>query len=261
MIGDISPIDLLPLIEDINPTGYAVLSYFVFTSDQEVWISYKRLEEKTTLHVRTIIKVVSRLEELGILSVQRFPQGSGEVNRYRVNTKHLQALIEESKAKSRQKKKVTPGSTIQASSSSTPSENPPVPLSECLSDPAECPVAPSGFLDSGEPAEPRIDPQYLILAQRIQDGSIKPDLLQWLKDIKMISSSGELDLQRLTMTFPTFQDFCSGFGQRVSEDKEVEGKTRSIVDGLNLLEPAPRERDSTTDIINSLGKHFGLKGV
>lgn len=260
MIGDISPIDLLPLIEDINPTGYAVLSYFVFSSDQEVWISYKRLEEKTTLHVRTIIKVVSRLEELGILSVQRFPQGSGEVNRYRVNMKHLQSLIEESKAK-RKQKKVTRGGTVQSSSFSTPPGSPSVPLSECLSDPAEPPAIPSGFPNSGEPAEPQIDPQYLILAQRIHDGSIRPDLLEWLKDIKMVSSSGELDLRRLTMTFSTFQDFCSGFEQRVSEDKEVDGKTRSIVDGLNLVEPAPKELDPTTDIINSLGKHFGLKGV
>jgi hypothetical protein len=259
MTHNISPIDLLPLIEDINPSGYAVLSYFVFTPQEEVWISYKSLKDKTTLGVRTLMQVVSHLEALGILSVQRFPAGSGEVNRYKVNMKQLQVLIEERKAE-REVTRITSSTPFQDSSFSTPPEGPPAPLSGCLTDPAQ-PTAPfSGLPDTDEP-QTQIDSHYLTLAQRVQDGQVRPELLKWLRDTKMLSPSGELDLNRLTTTFPFFQDFCSAFEQRVTEDKNLENETCSLIDGLNLVQPPATEHDSTADIINSLVKHFDAKGV
>lgn len=255
MNSNISPIDLLSLVKDIKLSGYAVLSYFVFSPREEVWISYKRLKDETTLGVHTLMQVVSLLEGLGILSVQRFPQGSGEVNRYKVNFLFLQSLIEERKAKTEAKRDLSKSNLF-----STLSDSPTALLSDSLSDPAKPPATPSGLHDSGEPAEPFIDRQYLTLAQQVRDGQVKPALLKWLRDTRMILPSGELDLDRLVTTFPNFQDFCSGYEQQVTENNNIKNETCSMIDGLNVVQ-FPTKHDSNADLIKDLAKHFDSKGV
>jgi len=290
--------DFLSLSPVLLPVDICIVQLFASSPYPEVRKSRIGIAEALSIDGTTVYRSVKRLEALHLLSVKRFPGGS-EVNRYKLDGARLLQLIEDigdfvafgekerdpvvsewlktgeyldKKGKvdffrlvcdypSFQMFSQALESVSQASLSSTPSENSSAPLSDPLSVPAKPPATPSGLQGSGEPAESPIDPQYLTLAQQVRDGQAKPALVQWLKDIKMFSQSGELDVPRLATTFPDFQHFCTAFGCRVTEAKGIEDETCSVIDGVNVVQFAAAKEDSTADLINSLAKHFDSKGV
>ena len=276
---DISISDFLSLSPALDPVDICVVQFFASSPYPEVLKSRIGIADSLNIGDSTVYRSVKRLEALALLSVTRFPGGS-KVNRYRLDRDRLVQLIQDmedfvslgkrekyplvsewlktegylnSKGKLDFFRLVCDYPSFQMFSQALESSS--------LSVPTAIPATPSGLQDSEEPAELGTDPQYLTLARQVEDGKAKPGLLQWLKIIKMLSPSGKLDLPRLTTTFPSFQDFCSAFEQRVTADNEVENETCSMIDGLNVVQFPAKKQDSTADIINSLGKHFDLKGV
>jgi len=280
---EITITEFLSLSPVLLPVDICIVQLFASSPYPEVRKSRIGIAKALSIDGSTVYRSVKRLEALALLSVQRFPGGS-EVNRYKLDRERLFQLIQDMGGFVAFKEKdkepllsewlktrgyldrkgkvdffqlVCDFPAFQLLSDALESAS----LSDALSDAAERPVTPSDLLDSGEPAEPHIDPKYLTLAQQVREGQAKPGLLRWLKEIKMLSPSGDLDLPRLTATFPNFQDFCSGFEQRVTEDKEVENETCSMIDGLNIVQFPIKQQDPTADLINNLAKHFNSKGV
>lgn len=276
---DITISDFLSLSPVLLPVDICVVQLFASSPYPEVRKSRIGIAQALSIDGTTVYRSVKRLEALHLLSVKRFPGGS-EVNRYKLDRARLLQLIEDiadvvalgengndplisewlksggylnRKGKVDFFRLVCDYPSFQMFSQALASSS--------LSVSAQAPATPSDLQDSVEPAEPQTDPRYLTLAQQVEDGKAKSGLLLWLKNIKMLSRSGKLDVPRLTTTFPSFQDFCSAFEQRVTEDKDVENQTCSTIDGLNIVQFPTKKHDSTADIINSLAKYFDSKGV
>lgn len=298
---DITISDFLSLSPGLLPVDICIVQLFASSPYPEVRKSRIGIAEALSIDGTTVYRSVKRLEALALLSVKRFPGGSkvnrykldkdrllqliqdmgdfvafGKQERDPLTSEWLKTgeyldkkgkvdlfrLVCDYPSFQDLCKALEPLSQSFLSSNPSGNSSAHASLSDCLSDSAKAPVATlSDLQDSEEPAEPQTDPQYLTLAQQVEDGKAKPGLLQWLKIIKMLSPSGKLDLPRLTTTFPSFQDFCSAFEQRITADSEVENETCSMIDGLNVVQFPAKKQDSTADIINSLGKHFDLKGV
>jgi hypothetical protein len=271
--------DFLSLSPVLFPVDICIVQLFASSPYPEVRKSRIGIAKSLNIGDSTVYRSVKRLEALALLSVQRFPGGS-EVNRYKLNTERLIQLIQDMgdfAALEQKEKESFVSEWLRARGYLDKEEKLNLFRLVCdypsfqvfsqalgsspLSVPAKPPAIPSGLHDSGEPAEPPIDPQYLILSEQVRDGQVKPALLDWLKNTRMILPSGELDLRRLTQTFPNFRDFCSGYEQQVTEDKNIKNETCSIIDGLNVVQFPAKKQDSTADLIKDLAKHFDSKGV
>ncbi|MBI4962460.1 MAG: hypothetical protein HY913_04225 [Desulfomonile tiedjei] len=90
-------LDMVKLSKELPSTSILLLQYFLWSDFpyDEVYLSIQSIIEQTNLKERTIIRATQTLEKAGILTVRRFKQGSGEVNRYKVSMDSLQALIDE----------------------------------------------------------------------------------------------------------------------------------------------------------------------
>ena len=113
----IDPGDIFLLPKAFKPYSTQMLFYLLFADHKEVWASHKKLEAVLGFSVRTVIRTVAQLEELGIISVKRF-QG-GEVNRYKLNLDALSSFLSQFSTVNGSSKELSPEDL-----SSNASENP-----------------------------------------------------------------------------------------------------------------------------------------
>lgn len=236
----IDPGDIFLLPKSYKPYCTQLLFYLLFADHKEVWASHKKLEAVLGFSVRTVIRTVAQLEELGILSVKRF-QG-GEVNRYKLNLDALSSFLSRYSTVNGSSEEISPGDSSSTSSEDPLPSSPPdglqippdasidvtestyLPSIQDLSQDASSDLAGNDGKNSGEPEidllgngnepsesffdDPRLD---LLVAQIEKAPKLDTRLFKWLKSENLLTywpptDSYRVEKQLLTQKAKTLDE-------------------------------------------------------